>query len=464
MNSRTRAAIAAFLALGLLTGCTSLPPIWPMSEPQSAFPAYPTKDAGTTPVSVDDCNKKPTDATKQLNCAQQEAVRVLQVFAAAKRTIEATKNGGILALFGLGTAAGVNVATSASTGVLKSLGLAAAGIAGLSSTLGIDGQHDAYGAGVTAVSCLIKVDAALEDARNALSASRPLISDAEATAQTIMQAGYTPATVREIFGSLNIAGADNSKDSESLMSSAIAGNVNSDTIVPGLPILPNLDSLRIIKQNQQIAIAGGLAGPLAANTKAATAESQMKVILQQNAATSYLDALAFIQDANNSTAALRAATIKATEPGHRAQDLVDTLNAIKQAVADRLYSNVDLSKIFDTLKSGLQKAGGNSVGAQQDAKTAGGKAAGAGGSALTGAQSPTANRSVKSSFAELDQPDLSATAFTEAFTDLSAPANIIAVMQLQLAKIQKDIDAAQPLADKYAECVADAKPPVKKNP
>lgn len=343
MNS-IKKVLAGSLAVVTLSGCGNLSPIWPMSGDFAPYPNYPT--AGT-------CDPSQVSANS-LACAQKDAVDTAQSYADARQRLEMYHNGDVLALVGLGTVAGVNIVSKGSKIQLQNLGLAAAALVGLNSALGIDGQHQIYGAGLDAVECLIKVDAELDKAAPAISMS---LADAPLSPQALQSGKVTMA--------------------EKFLS------------------LPHMADL----------------------SAAATAASLVSTI----------EGIKALQDsavANRQLAAML--TAAASDHLGRARDLSDSLNAVKSAVADQLWSNVDITKIYSAMSSGLQKSLSNVVSQQKIASAASSKVA---------AMSP------------------------QTISILNATQKGLGDQVAILASTQGDpANKAQPLADTYDSCVAKASP------
>lgn len=372
-----RLAIAlSLVSVSLLAGCSSVPPIWPLSEPISLPPSYPSATATTCADGVPTNANATTD--QDLYCAQKDAVDTGSKFSDEQRALEAVKNGEVLALFGLGTAAGVQTVATKSTTPVKNIGLAAVSLLGLSTALGLDGQRTAYEAGATAVACLVQLDASLDDAKQAVSGAggRAEILSNETTKQV------------SFFG----------------LRSALTASI-------------------------------ATALPTTAEARAAS------TVLSSSAFTLALDSLAHTQTAISEDAQLRAAIADATDPKSRAASLSKALNQIKTAVADQLYKNVDVTKIYDAAKNGYQSVAGKVAPAQQSTKKATVEATGPG-------------LSVLNSLGES----------TEYRAHLQA---LVANASAALEQATRDAAAAQKTADTYDSCVGKAsspQPPPKPTP
>jgi hypothetical protein len=351
----------------LLAGCTSVPAVWPLSEPVSKPTNYPSAPSTTCAKGLP--TQTGTTPEQNLYCAQQDAVDTGSAFSNEQRTLEAVKNGEVLALFGLGTAAGVQTVATKSTTPVKNIGLAAVSLLGLSTAVGLDGQRTAYEAGATAVACLIQVDASLDDAKKALPTGRSL------------------AAVE-------------------ILSTDLAVHAN------------------LFDARRQ------LTSTILSATSATTKGNEAAAVISSSAATLALDSLAHTQTAAEEDTQLRAAIAAATDPRTRANSLSTALNQIKTAVADQLYKNVDVTKIYDAAKNGYQSLAGKIPSTQQSTKKATINASGAGLSIVNalGAQ-------------------------------VSGVQSNIAVASAALAKATADAAAAQKTADTYDSCVGKATPP-----
>jgi len=406
-------AVGAVCLSVSLCGCTSVAPVWPMSEPAAEFPHYPTVTSTPSPLVCVD-GAPPVTANSPDNllfCAQQEIVRTGDAYASEKRTIEAVKNGEILVLFGLGTAAGVNVAEKGSKGPLLTLGLAATSLLGLSTALGVDGQQQIYGAGVAATECLKNVDAALDDVKKAQTKSQLMYPEVFASLE-----GVDDRTAKSISvdGGRRIFAPRNARDIEAL-------DATPATQLPSV-LKPHLTALKQSRDALQASVA-------AIPAREARINSVQQATLASSMSQTF-DALAFIQDAATSEDALRDAVNAATDPTQRARNLTKGLNGIKQAVADSLYKNVDLSKIFDATKAGLQKVAGTAAAIAPTVTSAANKAQ---------PKAPTLRT--------LTAPTLDKATVANANQQLA-----------QLAAIQLTTDATQKLTDTYDTCVGMAVP------
>ncbi len=139
----------------VLSGCantdSSVPPIWPMAEPRTDIPDY-IKDGGGCP----------SENNNPLGCARADVQALTNSYFGEEQQIASFKNGGVLSLFGLGTAAGINTIQKGSKNQLQRLGIAAGAIVGFNDAFGSDGQHAIYDAGVTALECVMRTDAAVD--------------------------------------------------------------------------------------------------------------------------------------------------------------------------------------------------------------------------------------------------------------------------------------------------------------
>lgn len=295
----------------VLSGCTSVPGFWPLSEPQSLPPGYPSalSSAATKPTCHEGIPTATSNVTPEqyLYCAQLDAVSTEQAFADEQRTLEKIKNGDVLALIGLGTAGGVQTVASSSTTPVRNIGLAAISLLGLSTGLGLDGQRNDYEAGATAVACLIRVDAALDDAK----------------------------TVNPPHATLPAPGA------AATLSLSDAGQVLGAAI---------LNATRI---------AGGPGAAASPANALSTGASMMAIGALKDAQTAH------VEDVK-----LRNAVESAVDTTHRAAALSNALNEIKGAVSDQLYKNVDLTKIYDAAKKGYSSLVGNVPSTQQSTQKA----------------------------------------------------------------------------------------------
>jgi hypothetical protein len=275
----------------------SCSPLWPAVDPlQTSNLPWLDSASAVESVSYTSITKKDTPA-KQLAQAQNYAQATLVEFSQQKTILQHYKNGEVLALFGLGTTAGVNVVVSGGKEQLRTLGLFAAGILGLDQTVGLTSQYTLYAAGVTATDCLINVDAAQDAVANGAMAFRYLDAD----------------------GNSNIA-----KMSPAVMSAYMSNNT---------------------KQNIE-RLAGVFSDRLSADH---TFSEQLN---DYNGIT--VSALA--RNAAEALQAHLAAANSAADPSARASMLAEGIFKIRTAVQDQLFKSADTTKIYSAMQTAMSAA------------------------------------------------------------------------------------------------------------
>ena len=195
-RGQIRAALFGATAISL-AACTSIPPVWPLSEMPSPALGYPTVSGSPQacePSTSPALTSTPPTPDQSLYCAQLHAATVAAKFAREQRTIEAVKNGETLTLFGVGTAAGIEGIVTKAVTPARNLGLAAVALAGLDSALGVSGQRKAYEAAATSMACIIRTDAALQTAMAAVMTQMSAVpnGDLKITAGPQLMAGVCP--------------------------------------------------------------------------------------------------------------------------------------------------------------------------------------------------------------------------------------------------------------------------------
>ena len=266
---------------------------------------------------------------------------------------------------------------------VKNIGLAAVSLLGLSTGLELDGQRAIYEAGATAIACLIQVDAALDDAKSGVEGSG-------GAAPT----GATPT---------------------------------------GPEILANTEpKISLLAAQQNLAAEIMSAGPTAPSGRASPQDA-----LTASAKTLALDTLTNAKAAQHEDTQLKAAVASTTDPVNRAAALSTALNQIKTAVADQLYKNVDVTKIYDAAKKGYQSLVGNVPSTQQSTKKAASNASGPGMSALS-------TLAVANGEAPSGSP--------------AGPNTDVGKVQQAVKQATKDAAATQKVADTYDSCVGKASP------
>lgn len=368
------------VAASMLGGCSSFAPIWPLSEGPVDYPGYPSMGKATCPATADKAND-------QLYCVQADAIKLAKHYTDQRQVIEKVKNGGILGLIGIGTAAGVTTVTQGSTATLQSLGLAAAGLIGLNSALNVDGQREVYSAGETAVGCLINLDAGLEQAAAAL-----------------LRANGNTTTV--FMTSLD-------SDVKSNMAAAVD------------KIITSHDNAKNSNLTLQIALLDGSA------TKSSFSE-----YLAANARLEAIQSLRQMDEASTQALALAQEIQKSAGAKSRAESLAMALSAVDKAVADGLYNNANLSKVYDGMLTGLKTVGGGTPAQAKAAAIANPPPKGTQTKAISALSPITAQGFTEDS----------ATTITADFRKLTDNANTAAAT----------VQAAQKVADTYDTCVAKA--------
>jgi len=334
-----------------------------MGEERVDLPGYVKKP--------DDCNIKPTPNT--VDCARRSVQTLADKYDNEKRILEATHNGGVLSLFGLGTAAGINAIQKGSKNQLQRLGIAAGGVVGFDDAFGVDGQHVIYDSGVTALDCVMRTDVALDVATE----SSKKNDNAGANAEMLM------------------------------------ANQNTDALsVLNLP------------------------------RTSATFSDLDKIMAIQ--------AIGDVSEAIKTNDVLNSELTLATLPDVRSMGLIAARDDINKAVEVALYKNADPSKIFDAMKSGLQKFAGGAAGAAQANQSAAAKAASK--SVILENLQTAAAMDVMS--AKNRRTARNADAF-----------NSVTSMEYNLLKAANgNAGATQPLTDTYQACIALAAPSPKPAP
>jgi hypothetical protein len=221
-------------------------------------------------------------------------------YAEGRHNIENYRNGVNLSLFGIGGAAGVNAVTKGSKEGLQTLGLAAAGIVGLDGVLKVDEQHATFGAGVDALRCVANLDLSKDGARQSIfgSPARQAVFTTQGTLDSV-----SLGTSVKAFGDLG-----------SLHYNTFSAAVTKSRSNP--------EALALISEAYQ-------------QRMAALGELKHQ----------FSDWYAFLNNIASET------------DEQRANNLLFALNDIRKAVSDRLlYSNKDISGVYDALKGAMAKA------------------------------------------------------------------------------------------------------------
>lgn len=396
----------------------SVPVLWPLSDRAGPLPAYPT----VTGYSPQDCpavdsldgaapakaaaaaaaglTAAQAAAQQTLFCAQQRAATVAAHFAAEQRTLEAAQNGETLALVGLGTAAGVTGIVSQAIVPVRNLGLAAAALAGLGSSLGLSGQRAAYQAAAASVACLIRTDAALDVAAQGIIAPMAAMAGMAGMAMPPAPNPRTPITAE--LGRMAVA-----------RSTAMETDVHS----AGAMTLSALFSGMTARTPDDTATLG-----MQSAARAVTAS----------------------ESAASADTALVSATADATDPIVRARTLHNAVAAVESSLADSLYKNVDVSKIYATAKAGFSKIGGAVSSAQHEAMKSAGKAA----------DRPAAP--VASMAAQANPAMMRNTPMLMMAPGAQTPMTPAAALSTASAMAAMHAGAAQKLSDTVASCSGDA--------
>jgi len=380
MINRSMVAVA-FTAL-CLSGCA---PLWPTSEPLDYKDTTPNPFPGYT------LSEDPT-----LYGVQIKALKTAAFYRDEKKRIENIKNGGVLALFGVGTWAGVNTVTSGAKGELQALGIAGASIIGLNSVLGVDAQHTAFGAGYDAVMCLIRVDADL----NAAKLDRALPEECD-TAKAKAK--------------------DTANDKDTAEDKDAAKYKYKDAAAK------NLAKMRVFSNS--ITNLRGAASAANFSKRSMTFREDMSIndVFAVNNIEATSDYLTYAKEAANANAELAAALPPKTD-AERSSALAEGLDKVIMAVGDTLYNSAKLSDIYDSMVGAITKAGGVKAAAAVK-------------------QSNSANLKVAATGAPLQTLDPSLLADT-------AEQNSVVCVQSFVALAKSNADVAAKPADTVETCLA----------
>lgn len=335
---RIKILSTCMLAAIALSGCV----LWPDGGEPEAIPGY---GAGAPEAEVQ-CSQ---DAN-MLICARARVRGQFEGYASRRHQIEQYRNAANLALFGISGAAGVNAVTKGSKAGLQTLGLAAAGLVGLDDVIKADRQHDAYGAGVEALQCVIDTDLAADARKRGLGLATEQLKSLRALGRSAEDAALAPYLALE----------ERSPLFKTRQAASKIGGVNLSANRVELEATTSAD-FAVLHQSAFDSFNGALSarrsfsrkpGQLAAVTPIDTSAT----LLLADAYRRELQALDDVRQDFDTAIAIRIESVTKGDDV-RANELMSALNLIRKAVSDNLlYKHADLSAIYDALKKAMEKA------------------------------------------------------------------------------------------------------------
>jgi hypothetical protein len=204
---------------------------------------------------------------------------------------------------------------------VRNIGLAAAALTGLGSSLGLSGQRTAYETAATGMACVIRTDAALDSAKAGMDKGTGTGTDSTAS-----HPEDKPTTMAAMVAAANTASSETEEAGSRVFAAVLSDASKNPDNTP----------------------------------------NDTSAIGVQSAA----DAINAARDAAAADSTLVAATATAMDEGNRAKTLQEAVAGVEKALADSLSKNVDVMSIYNATKSGFTKMANGVPAASMAAKAA----------------------------------------------------------------------------------------------